>query len=336
SFPIEVDGWTEPQPGQDLLGGFAELLPWIEGTTRIELLHLGELLGARDVSPATPTLSLDPPVPPADPGAPWSLRWTATDADGDPLSFMVLYSDDDGETWSVLTVWLTGSGLELAPGELAGSDQARIRVLVTDGVNTAEATSGIFTVPRSAPRAFILHPDADLLVAAGTPVILDGAGSDAEDGPLPDSALIWTDADGSQLGSGAGVTLRQLPAGDHTITLTATDSDGMTGTDSVRITVASAPEVHGIVSLSSDLYSAGTAPAAMVQGGPGSRVFSPRLRRCSPKNEHYVPDGITAHLFRKSTSHPIKQHCFSGSPVRRGGRCELSLATQGRPRYATL
>ncbi len=66
-------------------------------------------------------MSLDPPVPPADPDAPWSLRWTAADADGDPLSFMVLYSDDGGETWSVLTVWLTGSGLELAPGELAGS-----------------------------------------------------------------------------------------------------------------------------------------------------------------------------------------------------------------------
>jgi len=58
--------------------------------------------------------------------------------------------------------------------------------------------------------------------------------------------------------------------------------------------------------------SSGWVPSApaMVRGDPGSRLFSPWLRRYSPENEHYVPDGITAHLFRKSTSHPIKPYCF--------------------------
>jgi hypothetical protein len=62
------------------------------------------------------------------------------------------------------------------------------------------------------------------------------AASDLEDGPLSQSALAWQSSIDGQFGSGEAFQA-SLSAGDHLITLIATDSAGATGTGTVSITV---------------------------------------------------------------------------------------------------
>ncbi|MCX6032877.1 MAG: hypothetical protein NT169_26775 [Chloroflexi bacterium] len=75
----------------------------------------------------------------------------------------------------------------------------------------------------------------------GYPIVLWGLGCDPEDAALDDPALSWTDSISGTLGTGSEIELPEgLSRGWHTVTLTATDSDGMTGAASVRVCVGCA------------------------------------------------------------------------------------------------
>ena len=74
-------------------------------------------------------------------------------------------------------------------------------------------------------------------VDQGAALVLEGVGTDMEDGPLPASSLAWSsDKDGS-LGSGELLITSSLSVGDHLLTLQASDSSGETATASVHVTV---------------------------------------------------------------------------------------------------
>lgn len=67
--------------------------------------------------------------------------------------------------------------------------------------------------------------------------LLAGSGSDDEDGKLSSTSLAWaSDLDGS-LGAGDTIKVGSLTRGEHTVTLTATDSEGATGRAAVIIDV---------------------------------------------------------------------------------------------------
>ncbi len=65
----------------------------------------------------------------------------------------------------------------------------------------------------------------------------DGTATDAEDGPLTGSALIWQSNTFGQMGTGAPLSFSSLPAGLHQVTLIAVDSGGLSGSDSIEITI---------------------------------------------------------------------------------------------------
>ena len=128
------------------------------------------------------------------------------------------------------------TSFELDTTTIAGSDQARLRVMATDGVNTDQATSAAFQVERKGPRLVaILMPEDGQMYAPDELVELQGPAWDEEDGNLSDAALTWTDNISGTLGTGEWLYVPSLSPGWHTITLTATDSDGMVGTDAIHI-----------------------------------------------------------------------------------------------------
>ncbi len=174
-----------------------------------------------------------------------TISWTASDPDpGDHLLYTVQYSHNNGAGWHTIVTndpgLPNGGSLVLAdlgslPG--GGANQSRIRVLASDGYNTAIATSQAFTLNNRTPDAFIVTPVSDQTFPAGQTFTLQGGATDAEDGGLSGAALAWT-VDGLSSGAGTDAAAAGLAPGAHTLVLTASDSDANQGTADVTFNVA--------------------------------------------------------------------------------------------------
>ena len=221
---------------QSNVDGFNLMLPYPPGVARIVLKKGPTELASRSVSAHAPVVNVLSP----NGGEVWAtsgtytVTWSASDADGDPLTYRVLYSPD-GTNWMPVGSAITETQLAVNAAELAGGSGAKVRVLTTDGVNTsADESDAPFTVGRKGPQAFILSPEGDGIIKPGTPLLLQGYAYDLEDGTLGESALRWTSSQDGDLGTGSQV-LVSLSPGQHVITLTATDSDGNTATATINV-----------------------------------------------------------------------------------------------------
>jgi hypothetical protein len=136
---------------------FLEVVPFAGGTRTIQLINLasGAVLDSQLVSPAAPTVG-NVSMGGAEPlQGTVELTWTASDADGDPLKFDVLYSRDGGATYQIAQASLTANSASLDTTALPGGSLI-FRVRATDGVNTATADSAAMDVAMKSPRPIIM------------------------------------------------------------------------------------------------------------------------------------------------------------------------------------
>ena len=167
------------------------------------------------------------------------LTWSATDDDNDDLLFVVFYYVDSGRSYFVSSIRTDTTSLNISPDSLRGSDTARVAVSVSDGLRTAFIESEIFfSVPDKPPDASIQGSDGITIVGPQS-LVLTASGYDREDGNLPSAAFSWHSSIDGDLGVGRFIVVSgdDLTAGEHEITMTATDSAGNQITDRIRITV---------------------------------------------------------------------------------------------------
>ncbi len=204
---------------------FAEVFPYTPAA-RIVLKQGNTTLASRSVSAHAPAVTVLSPNGGENITNQLLVSWTGADADGDALRYVVQYSPDNGATWRALAVNWTGDSFSVDAQNLAllpGSSQARIRVIASDGVNTAEDQSNaVFTVARKSPQAYILEPQSGSQIEPGSTVVLMGTATDAEDGPLSEtSAITWTSSLSGTLGTGGELWVSGLLTGTHLIILVA-------------------------------------------------------------------------------------------------------------------
>jgi len=204
---------------------FVFTLPMPATADTIVLRHGSNTLASVTKSANPPNLSLTQP-----PDDPYDIKWTASDNDGDEVHYTVLYSTD-GASWSPIAVDVPNPSLDMDPlplaGQLAGSENAKFRILASDGFNTTSADTESVKITRKTPHAFIRVPmDGSFINYVNDFIILRGTGQDREDGVLSGASLTWK-LDDEVIGSGSEVYLppKSLPLGRHLITLTALDSD---------------------------------------------------------------------------------------------------------------
>ncbi len=232
--------FIEIEPGEQITTVYFNfLLPAAEGAAKVVLRHQDQVLDEIEVSANPPTVTLTSP----NGGETWdggvhSIEWTASDPDGDPLTYNLLYTNDGGATWYPIAAGLTETSYEVDAGLLAGGSQARIKVIASDGYHNAEDMSDAdFTVTDSAPNAEIISPLDNSVTSPGAPLLLQGYGADVEDEDLPEEAFLWSEGD-TVLGMGRELPVNLSP-GRHTLTLTVSDSGGNSTTDTVELLVGS-------------------------------------------------------------------------------------------------
>jgi len=140
--PAGRSGWDLPA---DTPAPFALKVPFPAATARIQIRRNsdGALLAERTLSAAPPAITIIPPVSTTWTG-PQPIAWESDP--GQTRHFLVQVSTDNGATWEAQAINLPGTVFTLETASLLNTTQALVRVLATDGLNTAVATAGPFTI----------------------------------------------------------------------------------------------------------------------------------------------------------------------------------------------
>jgi hypothetical protein len=215
----------------------------------IELQRDGHVIAAATRSPHPPTVKVLAPHAGARVGGRRAVRisWSVDDADGGAKpTAQVDLSLDGGRHWRALTGDVTAAKATIPAALVPFARRARVRVRVSDGWNTAAATSQLFGSLGTPPQVTILAPaKGAALMAQGTLYASGQAVSD--DGRfLTGRRLTWRDGR-HVLGHGSAISVAGLAAGTHRLTLLARDAHGRTGR--ARVSVKVVGEAPDFVSL---------------------------------------------------------------------------------------
>jgi Viral BACON domain len=239
---------------------FALVVPFVEGTRELRLVTtapLGTFSGFFCEAPAgsavvaqgplsvlaSVAISSSPPQlsdvalqsPPTPLSGVVTLGWNASDPDGDPLRFDVLYSRDDGASFVPIQLGLESNSLAIDTAKLGGGPTI-FQVIASDGAQSAQANSQPASLEASAPTPHILTPGDGARLQWGQVVNFSAEASDLQDGSLSGAQLVWSDRRGS-LGTGAQFSTSDLLVGTSVITLTATNSAGLSASTAITIEV---------------------------------------------------------------------------------------------------
>ncbi|MEZ4253310.1 MAG: Ig-like domain-containing protein, partial [Polyangiales bacterium] len=210
-------------------------------------------------SASAPSVTISEPLA----GAVWdgeraTVRWAASDADGDELEYLVEYSHDDGATW-IGVAMVDESEVSLSVGALDGGSTSRVRVWASDGVRSGVAEVGPFTVARRLPFAHLRMPVDGAEFRADEGVLVDGDAFDQEGNAL--ETIEWR-LDGRVIEATEMLDASALTPGEHVLTLRATDATGLAGQDESRFVV--------LAPATSRVSLRVTGPERLVPGATGS------------------------------------------------------------------
>jgi DNA-binding beta-propeller fold protein YncE len=222
------------EAGDDDSGPFAG--PVAPTAAAVELVHDGRVLDRLSRS-RSPAVKLRSPGRGTRVGSKGELtvRWQASDPDGDALNATIDFSADNGRTWRTVYDGPSMGRASLPGSFLAGSKRARIRLGISDGFSQRRATSRPFVAQGTRPRVQILSPQTAALVRSGERTLLTGSAFDDLDRQLPGKALTWF-AGKKRLGSGRQLRVR-LPLGARRLALVARDRTGRKGTSRLPLRV---------------------------------------------------------------------------------------------------
>jgi hypothetical protein len=229
--PDLIDG----APG---LLSFHEIVTMTAGTAKVQIVRSADntVLTSLNVPAHSPVISNVALVGAPNPVAGTvTLSWSASHPDGLPLHFDLYYYRDGSPLPQPLQMNVTGNTTQIDTSMLGGGT-AHIRVIASDGFNTAHADSASFTMSNKPPVPIIDTPGTGLHIHYGQLINFSGEALDYQDGSVSSANLSWSDQNGA-LATGAFWSSDNLLVGTHTITLTAMNGAGLSASTSITVVV---------------------------------------------------------------------------------------------------
>jgi hypothetical protein len=217
------------------------------GTVKFQIVKDGTVLVSVPVSDNAPTVTGVTPQTTTTLAGSYTVTWTGNDPDGDNLTYTVEYNPDvtnASSGWMILADGLETSSWTQDFSELPGGNHAKIRVSAYDGVLYGEAQSVEFIVPLKKPEVFLDELPWGTNYNPGDDILLLAEAYDPQDEWLPDDRIRWTSNISGELGYGSELLVSNLEAGRHTITVTATNSAGLSSSATVTVQVGSSGSGH--------------------------------------------------------------------------------------------
>lgn len=216
---------------------FGQVVAFVPGAAKVQIVHLASnTVWAEEAissnAPVVNNVSMNATQPVTGTA---TLTWLASDADGDTLTYEVSYSRDGGASFEHLTADLSQTQYTFDANWIAGGSTI-FRVTANDGVLANSADSAPITIANKPPQPIIYSPGNDTHIEWGQLVTFMGEGLDAQDGSVDPANLVWSNQYG-QLGSGTLFSLTDLPVGINEITLTATNSAGLSASTTITVVV---------------------------------------------------------------------------------------------------
>ena len=198
------------------------------GVTSLELLRDGQPVARKAASANRPVVKVLSPRRGRVVGRSreTTVRWTATDRDGDALLVKVDYSIDGGRSWELIHLGPDKGRASLPSGAFAGSRRARVRVRANDGFHEVAAESARFRAVARKPAVEILAPVAGRRVRADQTVGLQVAARDDRGKAIRGRARVrWYDGK-RLLARGASTAVTALRAGTRSLRVVVRDGRG--------------------------------------------------------------------------------------------------------------
>ncbi|MCD6409875.1 MAG: fibronectin type III domain-containing protein [Candidatus Verstraetearchaeota archaeon] len=233
---------------------FLEAVEYVEGTASIRLVAVSDssniTLCEYSCSENPPSITLLQPNGGEFINGTFEIEWTASDPDGDSLSYTVLYSYNGGATWVPIAINITKTSLSWNSSNYPGGTQCLVQVIASDGFYTAiDKSNGYFQVPDKPPFLKILYPFNDSRIPINTDFTLQCAAVDLEDGNLPEGSVEWF-INGSSVGYGSHLQISLSTPGIYNASVEIRDSAGNAVQRTVMLRIVNdtaPPQIAGII-----------------------------------------------------------------------------------------
>lgn len=193
---VPLRAWAPHAESDEPDGGlrvFSADVPRVEGAARVVVEHEGSILAERIRSSSPPEVSFRDPTAGAEVEGPTTVRWSATDPDGDSLTHALHYSPD-GSEWRPVAIDLEESVHAVNAADLEPGPQPQLRVTVSDGFDEGQATLSL-RLPRDL-RPLVTRPEGSETVPLDEPVVVTFQSPVAAEGSVEEDPLLLRDDQG--------------------------------------------------------------------------------------------------------------------------------------------